>query len=115
MKTTAEIVPLRKGSENLHRFSRFAWQDVYIRDGRKFWGTWEPVSIPQSASDRYVTVTDATAGRLDLLSYEAYGTPELWWVIAEANLIFFPPEQLVSGSTIRVPSATTVATLGLMR
>lgn len=115
MSKTDEITPLPLGAENLHRFSRFYRQDAFMVASRKFWGMWEPIEIPTSASDKYLTVGDSHAGRLDLISYEAYGTPELWWVLAEANNIAFPPSDLVVGMVIRVPSAITVASLGLMR
>ena len=115
MKTTAETNPLPRGSETMHRFSRFFGQDAFMVGQRKFWGTWEPIVIPNSPSDRYITITEAMAGRIDLVSYEFYGTPELWWIIAEANGIAFPPDDLAVGDVLRIPSPSTAATLGLIR
>lgn len=114
-KKTEEIVALPTGAEELHAFSRFFWQDLYLDGNKKFWGTWKPVAVPSSPSDTYFTVTEAMAGRLDLISYEFYQTPELWWLLAEVNDIFFPPEEVVVGLMLRVPSFSVLATLGIIR
>ena len=115
MKPTAEITPLKKGNVKVHAFSRFFGQPLYLGDRDRFWGVWEPVDIPPSPSDQYITVDEAIAGRIDLISYRYYRTPELWWVIAEANALFFPPEDLIIGMILRIPSITTLTSLGLMR
>jgi hypothetical protein len=42
--------------------------------------------------------------RLESLAYLAYGTPQLWWLIADANPeIFHPEDDLVPGTIIRIP------------
>ena len=33
-----------------------------------------------------------------------YGTPNLWWVIAMANDIMDPEEELIPGALIKVPT-----------
>ena len=64
--------------------------------------------LPKSQNDIYVQVTSGFEYRLDLISFEVYGTTKLWWAIALANnksdLLTFPQ----SGDTIRVPSINTV-------
>jgi hypothetical protein len=114
-RATAEITPLPPGSESVHNFSRFFGQRMYLVDNTKFWETWEPINIPPSPTDFYVTVNQAVEGRLDLLSYRYYNTPELWWVLAEVNGIFFPPDDLKIGMVLRIPSFTSIASLGLVR
>lgn len=60
-------------------------------------------AIPLSNSDdEYVTVTNETENRLDLIAYQYYGSPRYWWVIALANYILDPFE-IPAGSTLRVP------------
>lgn len=64
--------------------------------------------IQKSQDDVYVQVTSGYEYRLDLISFEVYGTTRLWWAIALANnkldLFTFPQ----SGDTIRVPSINTI-------
>lgn len=42
--------------------------------------------------------------RLDTIAYKVLGRPDLWWVIADANPEIVYPDNLVTGSIIRIPS-----------
>jgi len=42
-------------------------------------------------------------GRLDLVSLQVYGTVNKWWVIAMANNIFDPVEQMKPGMLLKIP------------
>lgn len=55
-------------------------------------------------NDKYYVVTPGTEYRPDLVSYSAYGTPDLWWRILEANNIkdIF---DFKSGLNIFIPNA----------
>lgn len=46
--------------------------------------------------------------RLERLSFQYYGDPDRWWVIAAANSEVFYPEDLTPGSVIRIPDASTI-------
>jgi hypothetical protein len=61
-------------------------------------------SILPDPTDSVVQVTQAWEGRLDLLSYELYGTVDLWWAVAELNHLVDPFTEVVSGVQLRVPS-----------
>ena len=50
------------------------------------------------------TVTDSDIGRLDILAAASYGDASLWWVIALANGISNPFEQMESGMVLRFPT-----------
>jgi len=54
-------------------------------------------------TDLVVEVTQATAGKLDLIAFESYGKSELWWVIAELNQIVDPMTEIQVGVELRVP------------
>ena len=112
---TNEITPVRAKSEVLGPYSRFFDQDLFIINNKKVWGTWEIPEIPNSPNDIYHTVTQADAGRLDLISYEYYKTPELKWVIASVNGIFFPAEEIVENLVLRIPDINQLTNLGLIR
>ena len=55
-----------------------------------------------SGDDTYVTITNETENRLDIVAYKVYGSPRYWWVIALANYII-DPFSIPAGSTLRVP------------
>ena len=68
-----------------------------------FWDTPDfPYLIPQ-ADDVYVVIDQYHLGRLDLLAYQQYGDPDLWWVIALANNINVIPTDVVLGMSVRIP------------
>lgn len=113
--TTNELLPLADDSEVLHGYSRFNGQMVFLDAGEKFWGTWIAPEITFSPFDTYHTITQADAGRLDLIAYRYYQTPELWWVIAEANGLMFPSEELEEGTVLRIPDLGNLTVLGYVR
>lgn len=57
----------------------------------------------------------------DSVSYEAYGSESAWWVIAQANGVLFPFEDLdeqgindvVAGRVYTIPGRSVVSELGL--
>lgn len=42
--------------------------------------------------------------RPDLISYAAYGTEKLWWLICTANSIVDPHTELYAGKLIKIPT-----------
>tara|TARA_R110000822_G_scaffold896_7_gene3893 strand:+ start:623 stop:910 length:288 start_codon:yes stop_codon:yes gene_type:complete len=56
-------------------------------------------------STRYnlTKVPNGMSGRPDLISQEAYNTPEYWWLVCAINNISDPFEQLIAGKLIKLP------------
>tara|TARA_B100000287_G_scaffold270973_1_gene255157 strand:- start:1048 stop:1359 length:312 start_codon:yes stop_codon:yes gene_type:complete len=50
-----------------------------------------------------VTIVKVGAQRLDILSYRYYGTPDLWWVISQANNLGGDTMVVPAGTKIRIP------------
>ena len=50
-----------------------------------------------------VTVVKVGAQRLDILSYRYYGTPDLWWIISQANNLSGDTMVVPPGTKIRIP------------
>lgn len=69
-------------------------------------GSWKPRTIPRDNTDIPIIITDKFKERPDLLSYELYGTPYLWWVFAvrNPNLIKDPIYDLVINLEIFAPT-----------
>jgi hypothetical protein len=67
---------------------------------------WVPRSVPKSEFDKILVIPPAFDQRPDLLSYQEYGTPRLWWVFALRNpdLINDPINDFVAGLEIFIPA-----------
>ncbi|MGY8864057.1 MAG: baseplate wedge protein 53 [Methylophagaceae bacterium] len=63
--------------------------------------------IPSSSDDSSYTIETQYTHRPDLLAYDLYGTPKLWWVFAQRNMnsIKDPVFDMVAGTTIFLPNA----------
>ena len=73
-------------------------------------------TFPMLADDVQVTLTEAYRNRPDLLAYDIYGNPKLWWVFMQRNvdIIFDPIYDFRSGVTIALPKKSQLlALLGL--
>lgn len=67
-------------------------------------------SFPPASTDTRYTLSPRYENRPDLLAFDVYGTPNLWWVFALRNmdLLIDPIEDFVAGLEIWVPSPQTV-------
>lgn len=66
---------------------------------------WVPVTVNSSSSDTIITIPPSFNQRPDLLSFQEYGTPDLWWVFAVRNpdILIDPINDFVAGLQIYVP------------
>lgn len=60
--------------------------------------------VKLNVDDVYHTVKANEVCRLDLISYNYYGNPLLWWVIAQANNIYDPFTGPEVNTVLRIPS-----------
>ena len=77
---------------------------------------WKPRPIPTSLDDIAYIIQPQYNYRPDLLAYDLYGNPHLWWVFAQRNadVIFDPIYDFRVGSTIQLPkSSSLLSSLGL--
>lgn len=67
---------------------------------------WPGITIPPNSNDTLMTLDPKHDKRPDLLSYDLYGTPQLWWVFMVRNpdVIRDPTYDFVTGITIYAPS-----------
>lgn len=111
MKISQELIPTdRLPSDQVN--SRFRDSKIYVdENGNVFYETYEVRVIPYSEGDIYHEVTAGEEGRLDLLAFDYYGNPALWWIIAEANDIVVPIKDVYAGLVLRVPDPSSVFSL----
>jgi hypothetical protein len=70
-------------------------------------------SVPASDSDAEYTLEPQYTHRPDLLAYDIYGTPRLWWVFLQRNMDVLndPIFDFVAGVTIRLPQKSALFTM----
>ena len=75
-----------------------------------FLDTMQNRSIPKESDDRLMVINQTYQYRPDLLSYDLYDTPNLWWVFYQRNpnTLIAPPLDFKAGVTIYLPKITTL-------
>ena len=58
--------------------------------------------------DTYYTVEGIYDSHPELLSYQLYGTPYLWWVLCFYNGIIDPITEIVSGKELKIPTLDSI-------
>ena len=77
---------------------------------------WQPRPIPYASDDFQYTIQPQYNYRPDLLAYDIYGNPKLWWVFMQRNIdiISDPIYDFRAGVTIALPKKSQLlASLGL--
>jgi len=74
---------------------------------------WQPPVLTTSSADTVIILPEKYKYRPDLLSYDAYGTPRLWWIFSVYNSdkIQDPVYDMIPGITITVPSNSSISGL----
>lgn len=69
--------------------------------------------VPAASDDAKYTIETQYTYRPDLLAYDYYGTPKLWWVFAQRNMnvIKDPVYDMVAGTTIYLPKPESLKKL----
>lgn len=70
--------------------------------------------LPEDPSSPDARVTAVEGTRLGAMAYEFYGTPALWWVIADASDVV-DPSDIAPGTELRVPDLSRVQAEALGR
>lgn len=77
-----------------------------ISDYLDYLDYWNGPSVPVSNDDTVMILDSKYNKRPDLLSFDMYGTPQLWWVFIMRNpdVIRDPIYDFLTGITIYAPS-----------
>jgi hypothetical protein len=100
--------------------NRFSWllRSLLRQKGDiQFWDYFEPTVGPDELllpreDDIEHTVTDYD--RIDNMSQQYYGTPQMWWVIALVNDLRLCPNEMKNGRVLRIPSPAYVQSVMLV-
>jgi len=90
------------------------WAKTPLRDN--YLDIWEPRPIPAQQDDYDYLIQPQYNYRPDLLAYDLYGSPKLWWVFMQRNvdIIYDPIFDFKAGVIIKLPKKSALMqTLGL--
>lgn len=91
-----------------NRASRYRTQDRLLNDDdEEYIETYDGIEVPKSKVDSFHIVKKTEENRIDLISWQYYKTPLLYWVIAEASDLRNPFE-LPEGTVLRIPDRQTL-------
>jgi hypothetical protein len=87
------------------------WKNTPLGDGEFGLGYFQIRSVPGSADDSPYVIDPQYNHRPDLLAYDLYGTPKLWWIFAQRNMDILedPIYDFESGVEILLMSASGVS------
>lgn len=99
--------------------AKYSASSLYYRTNQNnvYLEIWQPRIIPAEADDFMYTIQPQYNFRPDLLAYDIYGTPKLWWVFMQRNVdvIFDPIYDFRAGTTIKLPKKSKLMSiLGLV-
>jgi hypothetical protein len=83
-------------------------QTKYTRNGAL--GIFSPRFIPETEDDILYTIEPVYNYRPDLLAFDVYETPKLWWVFAQRNMDILkdPVFDFKTGTQIYLPKKSTL-------
>ena len=72
-----------------------------------------PRTVPSSSDDFLYTIESQYSRRPDLLAFDLYGSPKLWWVFAQRNMdiIKDPIYDIEPGVVIKLPKGKNLRRL----
>lgn len=79
-------------------------------DNGQFLDLWNARAIPKLANDLLFTIPPQYEYRPDLLAYDLYGDPTLWWVFAvrNPNTLIDPLWDFTANTSIYLPAKNTL-------
>lgn len=96
---------------NIRRNSWLNFAELLEFNSNVFWDHADFPEIEPQENDVFVTIDDNYVGRLDLIAFDFYGDPDLWWAIALANKIELIPTDVYMNRRLRVPAKAFVDSL----
>lgn len=89
------------------RYTNALAVQVTTANGRELWAVYaSPTFARRNVTYRYQTAVQGD--RFEVLAAREYGNPLLWWVLAQANPEIFYPDEIPTGTVIRIPSAASI-------
>jgi hypothetical protein len=98
---------LQNEIENLPKLKNDDYANIFNvytdNNGYYYYNLLQGVNIPANLPDGYYDLYPVTYGDTwPFISYKAYKTPNMWWLVIAANNIQDPTKQPEPGSTIKI-------------
>lgn len=97
----------------IYEGSRYEWvpvykhYDEYVDDKGRVQANIIPTlrrrDLPQFSTTEALVHTFTLGDRIDLIAYQYYGDPQLWWVIMDANPRYMTPWDIKIGDSLYIP------------
>lgn len=112
MEVNDSIIKRYKSDVNGYTTSRYKRLNRVIdNEGDEYIESYEDLVFPKRNDDKFYEVESKYENRLDLISYKFYGTPLLYWVIAEASELV-DPQIVPVGTLLRIPNRQSLYGVG---
>lgn len=74
---------------------------------------WTVPNLTYSVDDQYIYLSEKYRNRPDLLSYDWYGTPNLWWIFSVFNMDILkdPIYDMIPGIQLLIPARSSLTGL----
>lgn len=97
----------------LPRLDREKYENIFnvyqTNEGYYYYNLLQTISFPQNLPESVFAIyTIKYEDTWPYVSFKAYQTPNLWWLILLANNIQNPTLPLVPGTDIKIPNSTVV-------
>lgn len=117
MANSIELTANSSQNNIIYSNSRYNYHLIYRlpENGNKFLETFKITQIRSRPTDINYIVSQDRAFRPDLISYDFYDTPLLWWLFCIPNGIMNPldkTEGLYTGRVITIPDISALSTSG---
>ena len=110
--STEELSSVNRATRAEKYNPRWLNHNIYLNDSKnkEFFETWNIPTFPFTPLDSFHVIESGEEGirGLAYIAYVHYRQPALWWVLAAANNIFIPTEEVVPGVELRIPAYQTV-------
>lgn len=94
-----------RNDDPAHPLSRYEKIRLYIdRNGNMVQASMDPLQVPFRDDDVYHEVLPQEDHRPDLIALRYYGSSQLYWVVASANMMTDPFADTTAGSILRLPT-----------
>jgi hypothetical protein len=81
---------------------------LFVLQGKASWGIWQPLPITLTGNEEQIRVNEGQQGTCEYIAGQVYADRSLWWVIANANHIDFPFEEILAGMLLIIPDPQVV-------
>lgn len=81
---------------------------LFVKDGRAFFGLWHPPEITLDGDEERLAIPLGLEGHLDLVAQATLGDRRFWRAIAQVNKMDYPLEEMKAGDRIIIPKIEKV-------